>query len=161
MTSDFYVLGVLDEGGHEYKTVCEDMADVIFLPEIGFESEAYHLKEWASNGPYRYFKYGYTWSDLGDPNYVYAEPQHPTKTFTNRNLRVVLDRREVFPDDPGNGTPAMVYWDGARGSFSATYWCAIGEAELLNGRGGIKELTDSQLEWLDSLEHEINRFLDV
>lgn len=82
-----------------------------------------------------------------------------TKTLNRNKLRVVLDKREVFPDDPGNGTPAMVYYENQHGRFSATYWCACGEGELLDDRGRTHQLTQAQLDWLDSLEPELTHFL--
>ena len=77
-----------------------------------------------------------------------------TKEFKHGNLKVELDRNEVYPDDPGAGAPAIV--SVANGKFSATYWCAINEGELeLDGY----QLSDKQLVWLYSLENEINEFL--
>jgi hypothetical protein len=85
--------------------------------------------------------------------------KHPTtKMFLkNGNLTVTLDRAQVFPDDPGEGTPIMVEWTGKAG---ATYNCAVNEG-ILSGYGNNedKELTDKQLEWLDSLENKIEEFL--
>jgi hypothetical protein len=43
--------------------------------------------------------------------------------------RIELDAAQVYPDDPGAGTPAMVCF-GA--NYSSTYWCAVGEEELLS-----------------------------
>ncbi len=65
-------------------------------------------------------------------------------------LRVELDRSQVFPDDPGNGTPAMCYL----GRDSATYWCArdVGEIDY-------QQLTDAQCKWLHDIDDEINEFL--
>lgn len=66
------------------------------------------------------------------------------------NLTVELDRS----DDPGNGTPAMV----RLGHFHATYWDAV-ELGYLYGRGGYRNLTKRQLEWLQSIEQEIDTFV--
>jgi len=83
-----------------------------------------------------------------------------TKTYRNGSLRVELDKSQVFPNDPGQGTPAMVCFDGARDRYASTYWCAVGEGELLHERtGATKQLTDKQMEWLDGLEPEISEFL--
>lgn len=41
--------------------------------------------------------------------------------------RLVLDSAEVFPDDPGAGTPALVYCPRGRAS---TYFCAIDTGEV-------------------------------
>lgn len=85
------------------------------------------------------------------------------KKYSNSQLSVELDRSQVFPDDPGQGTPAVVYLDCPSGRFSATYWCAIGEGSLYyyNHRGEefTKKLTDKQMEWLDEIERELDEFL--
>ena len=77
-----------------------------------------------------------------------------TKEFNYRNLKVELDRNEVYPDDPGAGAPAIVSVN--NGEFVSTYWLAINEGELeLDGY----QLSDKQHDWLLSLESEINLFL--
>ena len=85
-----------------------------------------------------------------------------TKVFRRGNLRVELDLDEVYPDDPGAGAPAMVYWTskfvGKIGEYSATYPYAIGEGEL-ESRLETRRLTDKQCEWLDSLGDKIDEFL--
>ena len=68
-------------------------------------------------------------------------------------LLVKLDASEVYPDDPGNGTPAMVHLPFGRGQ--ATYWCACGEGDIEG-----TELTQEQFEWLESLENAITQWLD-
>jgi hypothetical protein len=79
-----------------------------------------------------------------------------TKTLTGPNgLRLVLDSAEIFPADPGQGTPAMVY----RGNASATYWCALGEGELMDPRCEMVALTASQSNWLDAQESAVDAFL--
>lgn len=77
------------------------------------------------------------------------------KVISKGNLSVILDRKQVFPDDPGQGTPAIVEC----GMYHATYWCAIGEGELFSDREGTKKLTQRQRDWLDSLSQEIDEFL--
>lgn len=73
-------------------------------------------------------------------------------------LELVLDAREIFPNDPGQGTPAMVILKrNGRETDSGTFWCAIGERELsYNGT----RLTDYQLEWLLSQEGTVNQFIE-
>jgi len=72
-------------------------------------------------------------------------------------MQLVLDTEEVFPDDPGMGTPALVHWRGA----TATYWCAMGTGELDSYRDGIIQITDAQMDWLCSerVENEVHQFL--
>lgn len=75
-----------------------------------------------------------------------------TQTITGPNsLRIVLDASQVFPADPGNGTPAMVY----RGRESATYWCATDTGELETYR-----LRKSDIEWLDAQHDTIEAFIE-
>jgi hypothetical protein len=73
------------------------------------------------------------------------------QTFHNGRLRVELDRGEVYPDDPGNGTPALV----CVGKNTGTYWCVVSEGELMDG----PTLTQSELRWLASIEPAIELFL--
>jgi hypothetical protein len=78
------------------------------------------------------------------------------KTLRHGRLCVVLDKSQVFPDDPGAGTPAMVHSFG----YHATYWCACGEGELTeNRRGGTTKLTKEELDWLDAIQPEIEEFI--
>ena len=85
------------------------------------------------------------------------------KIWQNHNLKVVLDRKKVVPNDPGADTPAMVYYKSAKYEASATYWCAVGECqlEITTGRDkyGSHNLTSKQVEWLDSLDAELTEFL--
>jgi hypothetical protein len=68
----------------------------------------------------------------------------------------VLDSAEIFPDDPGQGTPAMVH----KGSASSTYWCACGEGELLGANCESVALTVRECNWLDMQELAVADFLD-
>jgi hypothetical protein len=80
-----------------------------------------------------------------------------TKVYEKYGLKVVLNKAQVFKEDPGRGTPAMVYNE--RGA-SATWSCAINEGELDNRKTGfINHITDKQNDWLWSLSKEIDNFL--
>ena len=70
--------------------------------------------------------------------------------FTRGRLKVVLDKSQVFLDDPGQGTPAMVYL----GNHSGTYYCAV-ETGLVDDH----ELTKEQVAWLDGLDEKIDDYL--
>lgn len=59
-------------------------------------------------------------------------------------VRLVLDPTQIFPADPGQGTPAMVYYKGG----SATYWCATGEGEV-DAHDRYIELPPAVRDWLD------------
>lgn len=67
-------------------------------------------------------------------------------------LRLVLDTTQVFPDDPGAGTPAMVYL--SKPHASATFWCAVDTGECDDVR-----LSDTQCRWLQEQYDEVNDFL--
>lgn len=75
-----------------------------------------------------------------------------TKTLTGCGLTVELDTAQVFPHDPGRGTPAMVSVRGRE----ATYWCALNEGEVEDVR-----LTAAQVRWLERNEDAIVRFLGL
>lgn len=59
---------------------------------------------------------------------------------------VELDSDQVYPDDPGNGTPAMVY---GPGGVSATLWCAADTGELLGG-SETHDIPQRVLDWLQA-----------
>lgn len=59
---------------------------------------------------------------------------------------LVLDSNEIIPDDPGAGTPAIVYYHGG----SATFWCAIGEGEV-EAKYEMIELPEKVLDWLNTI----------
>jgi hypothetical protein len=69
----------------------------------------------------------------------------PTK-FTKygpAGLSVRFDSSEIFPHDPGQGTPVLVFL----GKESATFCCALNEGEV----DGIR-LSQSQIAFLETLE---------
>ena len=75
------------------------------------------------------------------------------KTLYGPNLiRVELDKSQVFKDDPGSGTPALVI----RGDQISTYHFACGEGQMNDGT----PLSERQWEWLFSIEAQINAFLE-
>ncbi len=66
-------------------------------------------------------------------------------------IRIELDSTEIFPADPGQGTPAMVYL----GQRSATYWCAVDTGEL----DGEYALNRRDLQWLGEQDERVGAFL--
>jgi hypothetical protein len=68
-----------------------------------------------------------------------------------KGLTLTLNKSEVFPDDPGSGTPALVQL----GNSAATYWSACGEGELNDGT----PLSDAQQRWLSEQENFVEAFL--
>lgn len=84
-----------------------------------------------------------------------------TKTLTCPHApiwRIELDRREVFPDDPGAGTPAMLY--GPRDS-SATFYCALDTEEIGTGDGSYIDVPRPVLDWMSAQEFVVAAFLFV
>ena len=76
------------------------------------------------------------------------------RTLTGpKNYKVILDTAEVFLDDPGQGTPAIVK---APNGSTGTYWCVTGEGEIGDNGASVPAAV---LKWLDSVEDEINDFL--
>lgn len=76
-----------------------------------------------------------------------------TKTLHGpAGLRIELDSEQIFPDNPGAGTPAMVY----RGRYSATYDCAyrLGELDC-----GTCELSAEDMEWIDNQFDIVEAFI--
>ena len=65
-----------------------------------------------------------------------------TKTGPN-GIRVEFDATEICPDDPGQGTPVLVFL----GKESATFCCALNEGEV----DGIR-LSSDQIAFLETLE---------
>jgi hypothetical protein len=78
--------------------------------------------------------------------------------FNRGNLWLVLDSSEIFKNDVGQGTPAMVFHVDSRGHIkeSSTYWCATGEGFV----GDTYKLSDSQYAWLDGLEKTVTSFIE-
>jgi hypothetical protein len=77
-----------------------------------------------------------------------------TIEFTSQNggeYRIELDADEIFPDDPGQGTPVMVYGPPIlddREESGATYNCAIGEGVLSSYKYDSDPMPDDVLDWL-------------
>lgn len=65
--------------------------------------------------------------------------------------RVVLDPAEAFPDDPGQGTPALVIGPRDR---TGTFACVTDTGEL----DGM-EVPPAVARWLDSLAEHVDAFL--
>ena len=86
-----------------------------------------------------------------------------TKTLTGPGgLTIELDRSQVFPDDPGNGTPAMVVLTKGRQTYRATYTCASNEGTVTSDGYHCEEytLSDRQVNWLHEQEDSIEEFLN-
>lgn len=75
-------------------------------------------------------------------------------------IRIELDSAEIFPHDPGAGTPAVVILEDEDGKeATATFWCALGEGEVSSREAGYIKLTDEQWNWLSEQEDVVGAFL--
>ena len=75
-----------------------------------------------------------------------------------RGWSVALRRDEVYPDDPGNGTPAMVC-----GPFgkSATFWCAADTGYVTDRNGEDFVLPGSVNRRIDAVADEVNAYVEA
>lgn len=69
-------------------------------------------------------------------------------------IMLTLDRTEVFPDDPGNGTPCIV----RLGHYTGTLAMASCEGVLNQPGQGDKTLTEAQCRWLNAVEEDADAF---
>lgn len=74
-------------------------------------------------------------------------------------LLLSLKACEIFPEDPGEGCPAVVY--AAFGKASSTYDCAINVGHLDADRMPYEdvELTGTQMHWLDKCAPVVDAFV--
>ncbi len=83
------------------------------------------------------------------------------KTLTcdvDRRYKVELDPAQVFPDDPGQGTPAMLY--GPRGA-SATFYCAEDTGELTSQDGdSTEEIPHLVCIWLGDVYDDVDELIE-
>lgn len=75
------------------------------------------------------------------------------KTLKFNGWSIELDTAEVYPDDPGNGTPAMVY---SPTGESATYHRACDMGTVGDND---TEIPSRVLNWLNCQDDAINSFL--
>lgn len=75
-----------------------------------------------------------------------------TKTVTYKGWKLELDSAQIFPDDPGAGTPAMVI--SPKGS-SATFGCALGTGEC-----EYEQIPDGVYNWLESQAEMVDEFIE-
>lgn len=80
------------------------------------------------------------------------------KIFKRGNLSLILDKSQVVPNDPGADCPALVSYQTKRDDYCSSYNCAINEG-CISGACGDKHLSKSQINWLTSLEGEMEEFL--
>lgn len=71
-------------------------------------------------------------------------------------LSVVLDSNEIYPDNPGAGTPALVVK--RKGDRTASFDCAADTGEL---DGGAYLLNAAEAKWLESVRPEVESFIET
>lgn len=74
-------------------------------------------------------------------------------------LKIILDSNEVFPDDPGQGTPVIVEKRVNGRAYGSTFSVALGEGYLL-GNGEDYSLKADEIKWLQSQEETCDKFVD-
>ncbi len=65
-------------------------------------------------------------------------------------LKIELDAAEIYPNDPGMGTPVLVL----KGDAAGTFECATSEGELDDCA-----LTEADLNWLESQRARVETWL--
>ena len=74
--------------------------------------------------------------------------QERTKVYHGPDGWTILaDRREVFPQDPGQGTPLMVYGPKHKSSGTLTRVLDTGEADTARGR--LEQVPPQVMAWLE------------
>ena len=75
------------------------------------------------------------------------------KTLNGPNgIRIELDSDEIYPDDPGAGTPVMVYL----GEYSGTFYCVWDTGEIECGE---KTLSKTHQNWIDKQFEKVDAFV--
>lgn len=69
-----------------------------------------------------------------------------------QGITLELDPEQVFPEDPGQGTPALVCFPNGD---TGTYNCVTCEGETADGTPATQE----QLDWLMTFEDKIEQLL--
>lgn len=74
--------------------------------------------------------------------------------------RLELDRDQIIPDNPGEGTPAMVYSPNDKGA--GTYWCAIDNGEVgTNDDNGNMPVPGDVLAWLLTMGYYVEQYMEA
>lgn len=72
-----------------------------------------------------------------------------------KGLRLVLNAREIFPDNPGEGTPRLIEYQGD----TMTFDCALDNITDLIG-ASVYEQAEFAYDWLISVRDEADAWLD-
>jgi len=74
------------------------------------------------------------------------------KTFRlPQNWKLVVDTSEIIPEDPGAGTPALVY--SPDGRHTGSMWCAIdaGDCDGINIPGAVIAALENLVDQVDAM----------
>lgn len=82
---------------------------------------------------------------------------HRAPSPYHRSWCLVLDPMEVYANDPGQGTPAVVC---GPGDTSGTYNRVMGEGTVDSYRGGDLQVPPAVLRWLENMEGEVERIIE-
>jgi hypothetical protein len=74
-------------------------------------------------------------------------------------VTIELDKDQIFPDDPGAGTPALVFYKKGIKEGTATFWYALGEGNVDADRHGFIQLPQKVMTWLESQEEVVDQWL--
>ena len=80
------------------------------------------------------------------------------KVYTFGSYCLVLDSREIVPDNPGEGTPALVETRDGRGC--STYWLCVDEGIIDHSDEGDRDLPESVYNWLVSMQDIVDKFIE-
>ncbi len=69
-------------------------------------------------------------------------------------LKIILDEKEIFPSDPGMGTPVIMEKTLDYKSYTATWNCGTSEGELDD-----YSLTDEEIEWFLSKAEQVENWM--
>ncbi len=65
-------------------------------------------------------------------------------------IKLILDASEIYPSDPGQGTPAMIELETGE---TGTFWC-VADVDGVDG----KWLTNNQKQWVASLYEDVGNW---
>jgi hypothetical protein len=69
--------------------------------------------------------------------------------YAGQTWRLEADREQVFPDDPGMGTPLLIY---APSGQTSTLYCTLGEGVICGDYD--EEVPSPVYDWLVKLQYE-------
>lgn len=75
-------------------------------------------------------------------------------SLTKHGLRVDFNADEIIPDDPGAGTPVLVWLHGESGTYSC-----VREVGEVCGDDAVHLLTQQQIDWLWEIDGRVRGWL--